>query len=155
MIHITLGKYIGEPNKIKKTITNQHSLTGTLKEDCDLLNPVILIDFDPAQAVLYNYMYIQEFRRWYKINDMIVVNNSLIRINGSVDVLLSWKDNILSCSGFVSRSSSERIYNMYLEDPEFRSYTDNIYTVRSWPESDLEQSTVILILGGATGESNS
>lgn len=61
-----------------------------------------------------NYLYIPEFGRYYFIQDMIIGVTGLYQINASVDVLMSWRVNILNLNAFVERN--EFAYDSSLED---------------------------------------
>lgn len=81
-------------NKIGKILTNPYNLTGTLRAETSTTNLQILIeaiDLNP-----YNYLYISEFNRYYFITDVISVRTGLWLVNASIDVLESFKSEILS-----------------------------------------------------------
>lgn len=81
-------------NKIGKILTNPYNLTGTLRAETSTTNLQILIeaiDLNP-----YNYLYISEFNRYYFITDVISVRKGLWFVNASIDVLESFKSEILS-----------------------------------------------------------
>lgn len=81
-------------NKIGKILTNPYNLTGTLRAETSTTNLQIFIeaiDLNP-----YNYLYISEFNRYYFITDVISVRTGLWLVNASIDVLESFKSEILS-----------------------------------------------------------
>lgn len=76
-----------------------------LKEPCSLINPVIKLDvFNP---VSFNYCYIPTFGRYYFINNWISDHGFWIA-ECTVDVLASFKSQILNTSQLVIRSASKR-----------------------------------------------
>lgn len=153
--NIKFYRYSGEPNKINKNIgSSQRTLPGTFKQSCDVMTPSILIQGDLSEFIQYNYMYIEPFDRYYFITDLVSVETNLVQINGSVDVLYSFKEGILNnAAGMVCRSSKYGIYNQYLEDHEFVSTADTEYVFRNWtePNNGLSHTSRILILGGPAG----
>lgn len=92
-MEIVLYNNKSEMNKIGKNILNFITLNGTLRDNTNVINPIILIEVNSISDV--NYCYIPEFKRYYFINDINVVRNNLFEIMLSVDVLESYKNNIL------------------------------------------------------------
>lgn len=107
-----------EYNKIDKDIVTVTTLTGTLKNSCSILAPVILIENETL--INANYCYIPEYNRYYFITDITVVRNKLFQINCSVDVLMSFKDKIKEQTAIIARQ--EKLYNLYLNDDKLLSY---------------------------------
>ena len=125
-----------ENNKIDKSIVKIVELQGYLREQTSLINPQILIEFHPEQFdgyvkednqayVMYNgikitwdsfinkyvlsanYVYIPEFNRYYFINDIVSIRQNLWQITLSVDVLMSYKNQILETNAFVARNQNK------------------------------------------------
>lgn len=89
-----------EKNHISKTLTNKLSLSGTLKQETSVINPVVIIESN--NPTIYNYMRIPLFNRYYYITDIESIRNNLWRITGKVDVLMSFDDEILNCNVLIS-----------------------------------------------------
>ena len=104
--------------KIGKTLSNSHTISDVvLKRDTSILRPVLLIN--SAQDIYtYNYMYISEFGRYYFIDDIRSINNNMWEISAHVDVLETYKTDILSNTAVLKRQ--EKKFNLYLDDPEFK-----------------------------------
>ena len=60
-----------------------------------------------SQILSANYMYIPLFNRYYFITDISSVANHLWRITSNVDVLMSYKNQILETNAFVARNQNE------------------------------------------------
>lgn len=84
-------------------IDGSSTANGTLKNPCSVTDPVITCEVLNAGAVNFNYMYIQEFRRYYFVNDIVILQNNLVEIHAHVDVLFSFMSAIKYSRGFVSR----------------------------------------------------
>lgn len=69
-----------------------------------------------------NYAYITEYGRYYYVAPPVITNNNVYLLSLSEDVLMSFKDDILSLEALVSRQ--EKNYNLYLPDPEFKVYAN-------------------------------
>lgn len=69
-----------------------------LKDGASLLDPVLLLEHSGAP-------YFSHFAfegRYYKVTDIRSVRNNLWELAGTVDVLASWKSNIVATSAFVA-----------------------------------------------------
>lgn len=86
-MNITLYVNNSEKNKIGKNLTNDFSLSGTLRDATNIINPVILIELNEIGN--YNYCYIPNFNRYYFITDITVIRTGLFAISLMVDVLES------------------------------------------------------------------
>jgi len=76
-----------------------------LKDDCSITNPVITLSGpNPRQ---YNYAYIQDFGRYYFVNDWVCNHNGLWTAHLSVDVLATYKTEIGASTEYVLRSASQ------------------------------------------------
>lgn len=76
-----------------------------LKDDCSITNPVITLSgANPRQ---YNYAYIQDFGRYYFVNDWVCNHNGLWTAHLSVDVLATYKTDIGASTEYVLRSASQ------------------------------------------------
>lgn len=116
---ITIQNNSSENNKLDKTLTTIESLTGTLKQETSIIDPVILIEADLNQLVNANYCTIPTFGRSYFINNIRSIRNGLIEISCHVDVLSSFKTAIRSNSAIIHKS--ERNWNLYLNDGSLKT----------------------------------
>lgn len=114
--------------KIGKNLDAGTELTGaSLKDDTSILKPIVRIRSSAADITTYNYMYISEFNRYYFIDDIVSLNNGLWEISAHVDVLQTYKQQILSNSVVLKRQENK--YNTYLNDERWPVYTyDDVIT---------------------------
>lgn len=123
-VNVILYKNTSEQNRLDKTeyLTTIESLSGELRNDVNILNPVLEIYLSSTNINQVNYIYIQEFNRYYFVNNFDICNGNktsnttevLIRYYLQVDVLMSWKDDIKKLSGVVDRQ--EKNYNNRIID---------------------------------------
>lgn len=101
---ITLYINSAEPKRLDKTdyLTQIATLEGTLREATSVTTPTIILKLDDKPN--FNYVYINEFNRYYFVEDIVSIRNNLWSVSLSVDVLMSYKLAILNCSGFVERN---------------------------------------------------
>lgn len=124
MIEITLYKTTSKNNEITKDLENGINLQGTLKEATSILNPVITIKTN-NNILSCNYCYIPLFSRYYYITD-IIVDHAYMTLNLRVDVLMSFKADILASTQIISRQ--ENAFNLDIIDEKMPFY-DNFTTV--------------------------
>ena len=123
--------YNNEPmNKINKTPAEKFTLTGELKEESSIVDPVILVEKDdPLDA---NYAYIEAFRRYYYIKDITSVRTGLWRVTMHTDVLKTFSEGILNSPCIVAKSSSR--FNLYLNDSDYKCTQCDITMTKSFPQ---------------------
>ena len=97
-----------------------------LKDVVSITAPVIELE---SSALDYNYCYISAFSRYYFVQNVVILNNNRIQFMLSVDVLATYRADILASSLYVLRSASD--YNLKLVDPTWTHTTDFTETVTS------------------------
>ena len=131
---------------IRKELINGLSVTGSLRESCDVLAPVI--NFECDSLMKYNYAYIQDFRRYYFITKFTNVVNNVWEVEFKVDPLMSFKGDILALSVVVDKQSDKIIGDEYIDDGSL--VTDN-YTFKeiyNYSKGFNNESQYILITAG-------
>lgn len=88
-------------------------VSGVLKEQSSIINPVVLIRANTA-IMEYNYAEIDTFKRKYFVTDIKNVRNDLWEVSLHVDVLYSYKDVLLQNDYFVERNQYD--FNCELPD---------------------------------------
>lgn len=105
---IAFYKYTGEARTVNKVLANRISKQGHIKAGTAITDPVINMAYDAA-LLNCNYVYIEEFKRYFYITD-ITLNQQLMTISLHVDVLMSFKSDILQSKATIIRSNTG--YNM-------------------------------------------
>lgn len=141
----TIGLYNNqeELNKIGKNPTSVLSVTGTLKDQTDVVNPTIIVE--TSSLPLVNYARIEAFNRWYFITDIQSVRTGLWEIRMRCDVLKTYADGILNCKGIIKRQ--ENLYNLYIDDDSFVVEQDNSYARYNF-DTGFTTKSIILITSG-------
>ena len=68
---IRLYNNVSDKNVVDKQLTQVgNDITGTLRDDCSVVDPVIAIEGIAANINGVNYAYIPEFNRYYYINNI-------------------------------------------------------------------------------------
>lgn len=148
---ISLHKCLNDPNVVPKNLSPaMFELTGTLRNESSVIDPVILVEGDITQYSQCNYMVILSFNRYYYITDMVSIRNNIVEIHAHVDVLQSYKDQFLRLNAIIERQENDNVYNLYLADDVFRVYQNNEIVVRNFPNS-LSNYTFVLTVAGPEG----
>ena len=94
-------------NSTKQPGTATATLTGTLKEECSLENPVILLEnLSPNTLPGYVYAYIPTFSRYYFVAGW-TYNPPYWECSLNEDYLASWKTNIGNTSAYIDRCAAD------------------------------------------------
>lgn len=104
-----------EAKSFPKLLSNGSELVGNLRDECDIINPVIsIVGMKPNDT--FNYCYIPEFSRYYFITDKKIITTSVVEISLHEDVLQTWSQYILQQEGVVLRNEFE--YDSMLIDEQ-------------------------------------
>lgn len=136
-----------EKQAINKTISSSETLTGALRDESSVINPSFLIQH--LNPTGYNYCYISEFVRYYFITDIVSVRTNLWRINCTVDVLMSFKTQILNLNVTVSDvSSGESPDETYMNGEQWQTTVKTKTDILSFSNGLLDSGEYILITSG-------
>ena len=133
-----------EYNTINKDTELIVEKTITLKNDCDIVNPYLLLKLDDV-LFLSNYAYIPNFKRYYFITGIEILTKTLVGVSLHVDVLESFKDNILA--GTVHITESSNTDNYYPKELDSLTSMES-HKFISNKELALNPSKVLATLGG-------
>lgn len=147
-MQIILYKNNSEPERFTKSLSGSLTLSGTLRGETNIINPEILIEGSPDDFPSdYNYAYIPEFERYYYINEVTAYRTNVTLLFIHVDVLMSFKDDILSNSAMVDKQALAG--NMYLNDGSWMHESREFYTIKSFQNGFNDDGEYILITAGA------
>lgn len=116
-MNVTFYNNLSNDNVVNKRLEVINTLSFTFKENSNIINPsLILKNYDGG-----NYCYIEELRRYYYIKDIDLLGNGIFKINCEIDVLMSYKEDIIN-SDFYSKDGVLIITN---NEIDFNSIYDN------------------------------
>lgn len=101
---IKLYRNTAEANVVDKTpyLETVIYTAGAFRSPANILAPIIDWYYDGVPDV--NYAYIEKLGRYYYISDIVSVRNNLWTLYLNVDVLMTYKTDILNCSAVISRN---------------------------------------------------
>ena len=146
-MQITLYKTSDENNKIDKTLSSGFSMTGSLRNESNVIRPSILIEIE--NPTNYNYMYIPEFGRYYFIKEMTSVRTNLWRLDCEVDVLKSYANEIKTLTVIIDKNKDYSKTNQYLNDGSFVIENKNAIEIKNFTNGFNDESNYVLITAGA------
>lgn len=117
-MNLKIYNNVSEPNRLSKDITEIYNISGTLRDGRSTLQrPIIRIasaNHSDMQQKLsqMNYAYIDEFGRYYYIDDIQILRDGLFDLILRVDVLMSFKDDINNLEALIESQSDDA--NLYL-----------------------------------------
>lgn len=111
---INTYNYSGETSRVDKTdyLTPISTISGVLRDEASLLNFSVLIQSDTVPN--FNYCYIDKFKRYYYVTEPVSVRQNLWEMTMQVDALMTYKDSLLKCEGYIDRN--EYIQNKMIID---------------------------------------
>ena len=142
---ITLYVNNSEINRIGKNLTGAITISGTLREQTNVIEPDILVSME--NPTTYNYAYISAFKRYYFIKDITSVRNGLWRLHLAVDTLETYKTEILNCSGILD-STNETGLDNYLSGEQWITNVKNTTNIVNFPNGFNDNGEFILITAG-------
>lgn len=128
-------------NVVNKNITQVESITGTLRNETEVVDPTILMQVDHPNK--FNYMYIQEFKRYYYVNSIRSVRNNLVEVNAHCDVLMTYKAQLMDLEAVIERNTHD--YNVYLPDDQFSAMGYERVQCREFPNKLTAHKNFIFI----------
>lgn len=118
-MNITLYRNSSESHVMYKQLETVSAVSGTLKDGAHELKPDILIEYSGFPNI--NYMYIEEYGRYYYVEVENVSEYTWI-LHGKVDVLMSHAEGINNSVGLITHNNTTIDY--YLQDRNKELYAN-------------------------------
>ena len=134
-----------EINRIGKNLTGASTISGTLREQTNVIEPDILVSME--NPTIYNYVYIPAFKRYYFIKDITSVRNGLWRLHLAVDTLETYKTEILNCACILD-STNETGLDKYLTGGNWVAKVKDKTEIKNFPNGLSDTGEFILITAG-------
>ena len=143
----TLMKNTSEREALTKSLTTLETLTGALRNQSSIIDPVIEVTgIAPATVTSCNYAYIPEFGRYYFVKNIISIRTNVWVIQCHVDVLGTYATQIKAQTAVVRRQ--ENSWNLYLDDGIFKTYQNPKIITKAFPAGFTTQNFVLAVAGG-------
>lgn len=134
-----------EKNKVDKNVTTVATITGTLRQETSIIDPVFIVAGDLDDFIDVNYLTVNSFGRSYFVNNIRSVRSGLVELTCHVDVLSSFAAAIRTNSAIIRRQ--ENNWNLYLNDGTFRVYQNPTVLTKAFPSGFTTQEFVLAVAG--------
>ena len=145
-MEIRLYNNISDNRTIRKKLLNEFSLTGTLRDSCSLIEPVINIE--SSNVLRFNYAYIPDFQRYYFVKEITNLRKNIWTLELEVDPLMSFKGDILALDVVVDKQSSNLIGDEYIDDGSLVADNNTFTSVYNLSSGFNDHGEYILITAG-------
>lgn len=137
-------------NQVYKEINDVLTLSGSLRNESSVIDPVIRIELDENDIseknfFTCNYFTIERFNRSYFIRDMRSIRNNLVEVSGHVDVLGTYKEEIDGLKAIIRRQ--ENNWNLMLDDGCLLTYQDPLVILKRFPQAFTNESIILAVAG--------
>ena len=136
-----------ERERVRKILNNETSVSGTLRNETDIINPTILIS--DINITDKNYCYIPDFNRYYYIQDITLLNNNLYQVTCQVDVLMSYANDIYDLITIIDKQESVGI-DRYINDGTYKTTDKTFNEIINFPNGFNDTPEYILITAGGS-----
>lgn len=187
-MNVTLYRNKSDNIKTDKLLEYICDTEGYFRDSQSIINPILLVEYKLLKSLItpvydndievnydsedleiestfsindINYLYIEEFDRYYYVKDAELYNNELLILPCHVDVLMSYKVEFRRLNALISRN--EFFYNEYIEDDKMSFLYEldvNEYTITTGKEftfntnitnsTDINYSIVTYVEGSLT-----
>lgn len=142
------------PNVLNKVLTEVVAFDEVIfKEETSLLNPTIIINgvsnsssYNIEDIGTSNYFSIPKVNRYYFITDITMMSGGRVAITGKVDVLMSFKTDIIGSTQLVVRQ--EKKTNNFLIDTDIPLSSKKQVIEHEFGESIVDSGYYILAVNG-------
>ena len=143
--NVTLQRNNSERNKLTKDIHEILTVSGELKTETSIIDPVIIIECDLSAVTVCNYISIPAFGRSYFVNNIRSIRTGLVEFSCHVDVLSTFATQIRDNTAIVRKQ--ENNWNLYLNDGSFKIYQNPNVLTKAFPSGFTTQEFVLAVAG--------
>lgn len=143
--NIELKTNNSEQNRLNKDTKTIMTVSGVLKEETSIIDPVIKIECEISDVTGCNYLSIPVFKRSYFVNDIRSIRNGLVEFSCHVDVLSTYAEQIKNNTGIIKRQENK--WNLYLNDGTFKVYQNPNVLTKAFPSGFTTQEFVLAVAG--------
>lgn len=143
--NIVLQRNNSERERLTKNISNLLTVSGVLKTETSIIDPVIMIECDLNDVKNCNYMTISAFGRSYFVNNIRSIRNGLVEFSCHCDVLSTYAEQIRDNTAIIRKQEND--WNLYLNDGSFKIYQNPNVLTRAFPSGFTTQEFVLAVAG--------
>lgn len=142
---ISLQVNQSEKERLEKKVDTITTVSGVLKSETSIIDPVIMIACNLNDVVNCNYMTIPAFKRSYFVNNIRSIRSGLVEFSCHCDVLSSFASQIKENTAIIKRQ--EKKWNLYLNDGSFKVYQNPTVLTKAFPSGFTGREFVLAVAG--------
>lgn len=112
MATLELYKVLNQPNELTKTLNNAVVVNGSFRSEIDSMDVIVEIESNTYE---FNYVHIPSLNKYYFLQNIVHVNQKIIRMQLHCDVLMTYKADILASYGLVIQGGTINPYYSSIE----------------------------------------
>ena len=136
------------PETLDKELVTIATLSGTLKEPTSFIDPVVIVEATQEQMKDCNYLRINQFGRYYFVNNIVVLRTGLYQIQAHVDVLYTYKTQIRKNYAIIHRSQND--YELNLDDGSIKVNNNPTIQTKSFTNGFTTSLEFLLAVAGGS-----
>ena len=138
-------RFLGDSRKVDKTITSVSTYSNAaIVGDMSIHTPTISLQLDSFTDVInFNYIYIPELRRYYYVVDSTIREDGFVQLQCKVDVLKSFKNDILASTQYIDRQQNKCTYQ--LPDGMYNIKSNRNLTIKNFGNVIIEPNANFLL----------
>ena len=128
---------------INKNLTGAKTISGNVKTQYTSSGISLDIDVSVAGITPFQFNYMKFDNKYYYIDSVDFISHNIIRLNCSIDLLESYKSQILRQTAVLERS--QNIYSRYIDDDKLVLNAYKRIQTKAFPHSFTPVQEYILI----------
>lgn len=147
-------RFLGDSRKVDKTLHDVSTYSNAvIVGDMSIQNPTISLQLDSFTDVInFNYIYIPELRRYYYVVDSTIREDGFVQLKCKVDVLKSFKADILASTQYVERQQNKCTYQ--LPDNLYNIKSNRNLTIKNFGNEIIKPNNLFILTTYGKGETN-
>ena len=131
-----------DPRKVDKTLKQVKQKPVAIYSGCNIITPTLYLDYD-SELLNCNYLYLDEWERYYFIRNFSVDSGKRMYIDAELDDLYTYRDQLKECIATAIRNESVGIN--YVPDPSLplmpaKNYCTSTVIGQYWADTVVEQA---------------
>ena len=143
---ISLYQTASDKRMVNKVLTPVLYESGEIW-DCDIMSPSLILDVIPGAN--FNYLQIigTPFNaRYYFVDNITIMQNDIIKVSCSIDVLMSHNSDIKKETAILARQTN--LANLYFNAPDLPIENRNAVSFKQFPNGLENKAYYYLLIGG-------
>jgi len=151
-MNISIAVTSDDEHKVHKNLSILGSYTGSLKDDCNMENPTILVQVPEGTVQQANYAAMTagtELPRtyYYFIKNKVMRRTGVVELELECDYLMTFEDEIKNLVCTVDRTETKEVTNAFLVDNEYQILACENIVTKTFPLGFDNETMVLLTVG--------